>query len=48
MGRGGGGGRGRVSLDLRRLIGIPLRASGAYEEEEEEEKKRMDFSRGGS
>lgn len=46
MGRGGGG-RGRVSLDLRRLIGIPLRASGAYEEEEEE-KKRMDFSRGGS
>ena len=22
---------GRVSLDLRRLIGIPLRASGAYE-----------------
>lgn len=47
MGRGGGG-RGRVSLDLRRLIGIPLRASGAYEEEEEEEKKRMDFSRGGS
>ena len=27
----GGGVGGRVSLDLRRLIGIPLRASGAYE-----------------
>lgn len=43
---GGGGGRGRVSLDLRRLIGIPLRVSGAYEEEEEEEKKDGFLKRG--
>lgn len=42
----GGGGRGRVNLDLRRLIGIPLRASGAYEEEEEEEKKDGFLKRG--
>lgn len=33
--------QGRVSLDLRRVIGIPLRASGTYE-------KRMDSLRGGS